>query len=59
MIKIANQINPDYYHAISLGNALGQVASQTIENITYSNFHSNLPIISPLFGYNKEDIIMK
>lgn len=57
MIKIANQINHEQYEAIALGNALGQVASQTIENMTYSNLQSQLPIISPLFGYNKETII--
>ena len=57
MIKIANKINSNYYHGIGTGNALGQVASQTIENITHSNLQSEKPVISPLFGYNKEQII--
>ena len=57
MIKITNKINSNYYHGIGTGNALGQVASQTIENITHSNLQSEKPVISPLFGYNKEQII--
>lgn len=39
------------------GNALGQVASQTTENIRVTHLISPLPLINPLFGYNKDHII--
>lgn len=57
MILIANKIGKSKYDAIGTGNSLGQVASQTIENIRSTNLVSELPIICPLFGYNKDDII--
>lgn len=58
MIIIANKLSKKFnYDAIGTGNALGQVASQTIENIRITNLISEIPVISPLFSYNKESII--
>lgn len=58
MIIISNKIaKMNNYNFIATGNSLGQVASQTIYNIRITNLISDLPIISPLFGFNKEDII--
>ena len=57
MILIANKYSENKYDYIATGNSLGQVASQTIENIKSTNLISKLPVISPLFGYNKDDII--
>ncbi|QKF94225.1 bifunctional protein tRNA sulfurtransferase thii and cysteine sulfinate desulfinase/cysteine desulfurase domain [Fadolivirus algeromassiliense] len=57
MILIANKMAKNKYDAIATGNSLGQVASQTIENIRSTNLISELPIICPLFGYNKDDTI--
>jgi len=39
------------------GESLSQVASQTIENITCVQHRLKLPILRPLIGTNKEDII--
>ena len=58
MIKIANKIaiNNNYKVLVS-GENVGQVASQTLSNIVAVQDSSTLPIIRPLAGYNKEDII--
>lgn len=39
------------------GESLGQVASQTIEGITSSNSVVTLPVLRPLIGFDKEEII--
>ncbi len=41
------------------GDSLGQVASQTIENISAIQKSSNYPIFTPLIGLNKEEIVDK
>ena len=44
-------------HALVTGDALGQVASQTLENIRAIYDASSLPLLSPLIAFDKEDII--
>jgi len=39
------------------GESLSQVASQTIENITCTQSRVKLPVLRPLIGMNKEEII--
>lgn len=39
------------------GESLGQVASQTIEGLTSSNAVVTLPVLRPLIGFDKEEII--
>ncbi len=39
------------------GESLGQVASQTLEGITSSNSVVKLPVLRPLIGFDKEEII--
>ncbi len=39
------------------GESLAQVASQTIENITVTESYADLPVLRPLIGTDKEDII--
>ena len=39
------------------GDSLGQVASQTIENITTASQPVTLPVLRPLIGMNKQEII--
>jgi thiamine biosynthesis protein ThiI len=39
------------------GESLGQVASQTIENMTCSESRARLPVMRPLIGLDKESII--
>ena len=40
------------------GESLGQVASQTIEGITSSGAVVTLPVLRPLIGFDKEEIIV-
>lgn len=41
------------------GESLGQVASQTMEGITSSNAVVTLPVLRPLIGFDKEEIILR
>jgi len=41
------------------GEALSQVASQTVESITFTGSSSDLPIFRPLIGLDKEQIIRR
>ena len=43
--------------ALVTGDSLGQVASQTLANIHAIYDASTLPLLSPLMGYDKEEII--
>lgn len=43
--------------ALVTGESLGQVASQTLENIAVTNQTVDLPILRPLIGLDKEEII--
>lgn len=43
--------------ALVTGDNLGQVASQTLENINSMNQAITTPILRPLITYNKEDIV--
>lgn len=52
--KIALENNLD---ALITGESLGQVASQTIEGISVVNSSVNMPILRPLIGLDKVDII--
>ena len=45
--------------ALITGDSIGQVASQTLSNIRAISDVSDLPIIRPLSGMNKEDIVNK
>jgi tRNA uracil 4-sulfurtransferase len=44
-------------HAIYTGESLGQVASQTPENIEAEQYGIKIPVLRPLIGYDKEEII--
>ncbi len=60
MMKITENIaEMEHAKAIYTGEALGQVASQTIENITVVEDSVKLPIMRPLIGFDKHDIIAK
>ncbi len=43
--------------ALATGESLGQVASQTIENMAAVESVINLPILRPLIGFDKQEII--
>jgi len=60
MMKITEKVAElENAKAIYTGEALGQVASQTIENITVVEESVDLPIMRPLIGFDKLDIIAK
>ena len=60
MMMIANDIAKKI-NALALitGDSIGQVSSQTLSNIHVVSNASELPIIRPLAGMNKEEIINK
>lgn len=58
MMRIAKEIAvKQHCLAISTGESLGQVASQTLESVQCINEVTNFPIIRPLVTYDKEEII--
>lgn len=58
MMRIAERIATyNKYNALITGENLGQVASQTIQGISVTNESVDLPILRPLIGFDKVDII--
>jgi len=58
MFKITERISERIgSQAIITGESLGQVASQTIESITTSNAVVSMPVLRPLIGFDKLEII--
>jgi thiamine biosynthesis protein ThiI len=57
MLRIAERIARDRgAHALVTGEVVGQVASQTIENLTAIDRASTLPVFRPLIGMDKVEI---
>jgi len=52
--KIAEKENAS---AIIMGDSLGQVASQTLDNLNVIDKSINFPVLRPLIGFDKQDII--
>ena len=59
MMKIASKVAiENNCKAIITGENLGQVASQTVESMTVTNFsQTTVPIFRPLIAFDKKDII--
>ena len=58
MMQVANRIAKNIdAEAIVTGEALGQVASQTLQAMAFTNSMSSLPVLRPLVGMDKEEII--
>ncbi|MHA2620301.1 MAG: tRNA uracil 4-sulfurtransferase ThiI [bacterium JZ-2024 1] len=58
MLRVANTICDRYgHHAIVTGDSLGQVASQTLENLAGMDAVAGRPILRPLIGTNKREIV--
>lgn len=58
MLKLAEQVaDKEGATVIYTGESLGQVASQTPENLAAEQQGICLPILRPLIGYDKEEII--
>ncbi len=58
MVRIANMV-AEVVRASALvtGESLSQVASQTLESITFTDSASKIPVFRPLIGLDKEEII--
>lgn len=58
MMRIAEQI-ADFHkiEALITGESLGQVASQTIQGINATNLSVTIPVLRPLIGLDKVDIV--
>lgn len=57
MVRIACEIvKKEAARALLTGDNLGQVASQTLENIEVINQAAEFPIFRPLIGFDKEEI---
>lgn len=52
--RLAKQLNAG---ALITGESLGQVASQTLENISVVSEEVNIPVFRPLIGLDKQEII--
>jgi thiamine biosynthesis protein ThiI len=58
MMRIAEQIGRDHRaQALVTGEVVGQVASQTLENLTAINEVVSMPVLRPLIGMDKDEII--
>ncbi len=58
MMKIAEKIAAhENAGALITGESLGQVASQTLESLSFTGGVSTLPVFRPLVGLDKEEII--
>ncbi|TFU16266.1 tRNA uracil 4-sulfurtransferase ThiI [Thermus tengchongensis] len=57
MLRIAEAIaKEEGALALATGDSLGQVASQTLENLHVVNQAATLPVFRPLIGFHKEEI---
>lgn len=58
MMEIAERIaTVDGARALVTGEALGQVASQTLESLCVTDDAVSMPVFRPLIGFDKEDIV--
>lgn len=58
MMRIAGAIaNEQDAGAIATGESLGQVASQTLENLRAISAVAELPVLRPLIGHDKDEIL--
>lgn len=59
MMKIIGKIaQKERAKAVVTGDSLGQVASQTLDNLRCIQAASELPVLSPLIGLNKEETVV-
>ena len=58
LVRYAEEIaEKEKAEAIIMGDSLGQVASQTLQNLRVVEDAVDIPILRPLIGFDKEDII--
>jgi thiamine biosynthesis protein ThiI len=60
MVRIAEELAKAHKaKALATGDSLGQVASQTLENMSVIEEAINMPLLRPLIGFDKQEIIIK
>lgn len=58
MMRIAERLAvADEAQALITGEALGQVASQTLESLAVTDDAVSMPVFRPLIGFDKDDIV--
>ncbi len=58
MLRLAERVaEKERAKALVTGESLGQVASQTLENLAVTSTATRLPILRPLIGMDKQEII--
>ena len=58
MVRMASMIARDWgCESLITGEALGQVASQTLSNMATVNSAAAMPILRPLVGMDKQEIV--
>ena len=58
MLRIAERLaQRDHGHALVAGDSLGQVASQTLQNMVAVGAAAHMPLFRPLVGDDKQEII--
>ena len=58
MMKLAERCARDYgCRALITGESLGQVASQTMDALAVTDAAASIPILRPLIGMDKEEIV--
>ena len=60
MVRIAQRLaRHTGAHALVTGDVVGQVASQTIDNLSVIDEAATMPILRPLVGFDKEEITLE
>ena len=58
MIAKAAELAPQYHAKVVVtGDSLGQVASQTLDNMIAISWGAQIPILRPLISYDKDEIV--
>jgi thiamine biosynthesis protein ThiI len=58
MFRLADRLARELGHtALVTGEAVGQVSSQTLQNLAVISEVTSLPVLRPLIGFNKEEIV--
>jgi thiamine biosynthesis protein ThiI len=58
LFHLANRLAEKHgYKGVVTGDSVGQVASQTLDNLFASDEASHIPVFRPLAGFNKQEIV--
>ena len=58
MIRVAQRVaEKEGYGCLVTGENLGQVSSQTLQNLTVIDSAARIPVLRPLLGFDKQEII--